>query len=176
MKPLILALFATLMLIACSEQSPVTTDTQSPAAAQPTELALALLREREGYKETVYVDGEGKAIAGLGHKLNSTELSQYPAGTEVPAATLATWEQQDTATAWNIAAEQASEIGEPRLTEGLFAVVFQLGPHWNHEHKQTWKHLKNQQWQSAAEEAQDSAWYRQTPQRVEDFQRALKGL
>ena len=109
-------------------------------------------------------------------KLTPAELSQYPAGTKVPAATLANWQQQDTEKAWNIAAKQAQQIGEPRLTEGLFAVVFQLGPHWNTVHKQTWTYLKNQQWQKAAAEAQDSAWYRQTPQRVKDFQQALNSL
>jgi lysozyme len=186
MKPIIYAVFATVLLTACAERpvkpagpsqpAPVAPPPSTVTATGPTESTLALLRKHEGYRETVYADGEGKAIAGLGHKLTPSELSRYPKGSKVPQATLDKWQRQDTEEAWRIAAQQAREVGEPRLTEGLFAVVFQLGPYWYTVHNKTWMYLNDQQWQKAAAEAQDSAWYRQTPQRVQDFQRALDSL
>jgi len=186
MNPTLLAIFATVLFTGCAEQpvapdvsterSPVVPPPSTVTVTTPSESALALLRKREGYHESVYVDEEGKAIAGLGHKLTPAELSRYPVGRKVPRETLDKWQQRDTEKAWSIAAQQASEVGEPRLTEGLFAVVFQLGQYWYRKHTKTWMYLKGQQWREAALEAQDSLWYRQTPKRVEDFQKALRAL
>ena len=58
----------------------------------------------------------------------------------------------------------------------LASVNFQLGIGWNKKHKETWKKLRRGDWEEAALEASDSKWFDQTPTRVEDFQRAIRGL
>lgn len=150
--------------------------TQSIQSGQPTEFALELLREREGYSKIVYMGANGNLTAGLGHLLTSDELNRYREGDTVPDDVLARWDREDTAEAWAAAAQQARDIAEPRLTEALFALNYQLGVFWYTDHPSTWAHLEDQNWDAAAAEAENSQWYEQTQVRVEDFQRALNDL
>jgi len=142
----------------------------------PPASALARLREREGYSERVYIGANGNLIAGYGHALTDQERARYAEGSRVDPAELARWDAEDTSEAWRVASRQAEELGEPRLTEALFAVVYQLGPNWRDIHKQTWRFLQARQWEAAAREVEDSRWFRQTPLRVRDFQEALRRL
>lgn len=148
----------------------------APYLASSRSDALALLRVREGFSDTVYIGANGKPTAGLGHVLSADERRAYAVGQRVPESVLERWEEEDTATAWRVAEKQAREIEKPELAAALFAVVYQLGEFWNTVHRNTWAYLRSGDWDRAAREAQDSGWYRQTPIRVQDFQLALRSL
>ena len=139
---------------------------------------LAHLRLREGWREEVYLDSEGKPTAGLGHLLLASERAQYKVGDKVPIAILEAWAQADTQKAYDAAQAQASTLGvnSSSFVGALTSVNFQLGTAWNTIHKKTWAYMVEGKWEKAAAEAQDSRWYSQTPVRVQDFQAALRAL
>ena len=136
------------------------------------------LKLREGWRTDVYLDTLGKPTAGMGHLLTASENQQYSVGATVPDDVLNGWAQADTQTAYNAALRQASElnISDQNFINALASVNFQLGAGWNQEFKMTWADLQVGKWQQASAEAQDSAWYKQTPVRVQDFQQAILAL
>ena len=142
---------------------------------------INLLHDEEGYRERVYKDSEGYLTAGLGHKLTGNDLKLYKLNDRVPDEILQEWEKKDTEKAWEAALSQLIELGidaesSPEFTIVLGSVNFQLGTSWYKDHKKTWSFLKAGNYKEAAEEAARSRWYRQTPDRVVTFQRAIRGL
>jgi len=139
---------------------------------------IDLLKLREGFRSDVYLDTVGKPTAGMGHLLSSEELAQYPVGTVVPDDVLNEWIQDDTVACYVAGMSQARQIGssDSRLINALSCVSFQLGAYWYNKFPHCWNALKAHNWQQAANEAQDSEWYKQTPVRVEDFQNVLYSL
>lgn len=148
--------------------------------------AKELLKIREGFDAKVYQneidDGKGgkkldKPTAGHGHVLTAKELKAHPVGSTVDKKTTDAWFKKDVAKAFAAAQRQAKEIGRPDMVSRLTSVNFQLGTDWTSEHPSTWEFMKQGDWTSAAAEAADSLWYGQTPDRVEDLQKALlKGI
>lgn len=154
-------------------------------AKETLDIARKLLHKREGQRSDVYQlripDGKGgmkldKPTAGYGHVLSKAELAKYPVGTDVPKDVQEEWFKKDSTKAWNVARQQAKELGRPDMVPALTSMVFQNGEGWNKIHKETWKKLKAGQWLEAAEEAANSLWAQQTPDRVEDFQRAIRSI
>ena len=139
---------------------------------------LALIKLREGWKTTVYLDTRGFPTAGTGHLLSVAERTQYPVGATVPDDILTAWENNDTLSAYNAAIGQANVIGlnDQRLIDGLTPVNFQLGDSFYKHFPKMWSDLLAHNWSGAADEAQDSAWYAETKVRVEDFQAVLRSL
>lgn len=138
------------------------------------------LRLREGWEEVVYLDSRQLPTVGLGHLLVGAERTQYPVGTRVPVAILEEWARQDSGGAYRAAQAQVLQLPAAAQNEtftiALASVNFQLGTAWNGEHRRTWAFMVAGQWEQAATEAADSAWQRQTPVRVADFQAALRAL
>ncbi|MFN8394278.1 MAG: peptidoglycan amidohydrolase family protein [Bacteroidia bacterium] len=136
------------------------------------------LKLREGWRTKVYLDSEGLPTVGLGHLLTASEKQKYPVGTEVPTSLLNTWANADAQKAYDAAKGQASTLGvsSESFIIALASVNFQLGTSWNTKFKKTWGYMTKGEWEKAALEAQDSAWYAQTPVRVQDFQAALRAL
>ena len=136
------------------------------------------LKEREGDREDVYKDSRGILHGGVGHKLTAAEKKKYKFGDVIDAETRDRLLRNDSIKAWNAAERQAKELGvdDPDFMIALASVNFQLGIGWNKKHKETWKKLRRGDWEEAALEASDSKWFDQTPTRVEDFQRAIRGL
>lgn len=95
---------------------------------------------------------------------------------EVTQALADKWLDSDLTAARKAAKSQFSllPIQTQELYDVLVSVNFQLGPKWNLEHKKTWAHMVAGQYFEAAEEAEHSAWFRQTPVRVKDLQAALR--
>ncbi len=139
---------------------------------------IAHLKVREGWRTKVYLDSRGLPTVGLGHLLTSSQKETYPVGTTVPDNILNGWASQDAKKAYDAASAQASTLGV--ASEGfiiaLASVNFQLGTAWNTKFKKTWTYMTQGEWEKAALECQDSAWYAQTPVRVQDFQAALRAL
>lgn len=142
----------------------------------PSRAAVQRLKQHESWRDRVYRGPNGHATVGFGHKLTPAERARHPLGTQVPPHVLAWWTQQDLQVAWCAGFRQALTLGEPRLADALFAVNHQLGVYWYRTHRETWRLLREGDWEGAAREAKDSLWFRQTPARVRDLQRALRSL
>ena len=138
-----------------------------------------LIKMREGGdREDVYKDSKGSLTAGIGHLLTAEELKLYKEGDLIPQEQRNAWFKQDSQRAIQAAQAQAEELGHtaPRFVENLTSVNFQLGTAWNLEHKNTWRLMKEGNYAGAATEAANSKWFRQTPDRVKDFQTALRNV
>jgi GH24 family phage-related lysozyme (muramidase) len=136
------------------------------------------LKLREGWRTKVYLDSRGLPTVGLGHLLSSAEKQKYPVGTSVPENLLNSWATHDAKKAYDAASDQAGTLGvaSQSFKNALASVNFQLGTAWNTKFKKTWGYMTKGEWEKAALECQDSAWYAQTPVRVQDFQAALRAL
>lgn len=139
---------------------------------------LKLIKEREGFSSKVYTDTLGKMTVGYGHLLNKQDALRYHTGEEVPEDVIDSWFFQDTLTAYHAAIAQSLMIGfdDPRLTNALASVSFQLGALWYRRFPKCWAALMANNWKEAALEAEDSAWNRETPVRVKDFTDVLRSL
>ena len=144
----------------------------------PTKEFLSHLKSREGSRNKVYLDSLGKPTVGIGHLLTNEERKKYKVGDIVPQNILDNWLEQDSNKAWEAALTQAKELGinDIKFIESLASVNFQLGINWFKEHKKTWSYLKQKDYSNAADEAANSTWFKQTPVRVKDFQKAILQL
>ena len=134
------------------------------------------LKLREGVRYRSYKDSLGYLTGGVGHLLSEEEAKLYPEGSTIPSEVVDRWLVRDIALAKKASQIQAQELLEPseKLIEALVYVNFQLGTGWYKIHKKTWKLMTQGRYEEAAIEAANSVWYRQTPVRVEDFQKALR--
>ena len=134
--------------------------------------AMAHIKLREGYENTVYRDN-GKLAVGVGHLI--TPSDNLKLGDTISDAQVMKFLEHDAAKAYNAAIAQAKEIGidDNTVIAGLTSVNFQLGSGWNKEHKDTWALMKQGDFQGAITEAADSNWNSQAPIRVKDFQGTL---
>lgn len=145
---------------------------------QVSELLRPHLQQAEGERLEVYQgqkDKEGVLTAGIGHRLTPKELKKLSKGDPVTPEQVQAWYEEDSKKAVGAAVKQSKELGveNPEFMSALASVNFQLGVNWKREHKQTWKLMKEGKFFEAAEEAANSAWNTQTPERVEAFQEAL---
>ena len=109
---------------------------------------------------------------------DNQEKNKYKIGDKVPIELLKDWFIQDSSSAYENAKIQAEHIGAENqdLVNALTAVNFQLGNAWYEKHTKTWGLLSAHKWKDAAKEAGNSVWFKQTPVRVLDFQKALLHL
>jgi GH24 family phage-related lysozyme (muramidase) len=141
----------------------------------PSAEFLHHLRSREGSKNVVYLDSVGKPTVGVGHLL--TDEDNLKEGDEISDEQIGEYLRTDASKAWNAAVEQGEELGrtDKKFVEGLASVNYQLGTGWNKIHKNTWALMRAGKWEEAADEAANSTWNEQTPVRVADFQKVLRG-
>jgi GH24 family phage-related lysozyme (muramidase) len=145
---------------------------------EPTESFLKHLKMREGFENKVYLDSLGKPTVGVGHLLTEEQNKKYKVGDIVPDNILDKWLEEDSLKAWKAALKQSEDldINDLDFIDSLASVNFQLGTNWFKIHKNTWKFLQTKKYDKAANEAQDSTWFKQTPIRVQDFQKAIRNL
>ena len=154
-------------------------------ANKPTESFLNHLTLREGFENYVYLDSLKKLTGGTGHLLTTEELLKYKSGDKIDKAVTTAWLEKDAAKAYDAAILQAREAGitDQDFIEALGSVNFQLGTGWRGKMKNAWKAIKDGKFDEAIDEIQfksgekgteKSAWFKQTPVRVEDFSTALK--
>ncbi len=137
---------------------------------------IAFIKSREGFKPVVYLDSLGLPTAGMGHLLTGPEKALYRLGDAPPASQLDAWAQADTAKAYKAARAQASQLKGTGagFVKVLTSVNFQLGIGWAKKFPKAWAFMLAGKWELAAVEVQDSAWFKQTPVRVKDFQAVLR--
>lgn len=130
-----------------------------------------LVKIREGLVLRWYKDTLGKWTAGYGHLRKAGE--EHLVVTQDLADS---WLERDLGSARKAAKSQFSQLPlqSQELYDVLVSVNFQLGTKWNTIHKATWRKMLAGDYYSAADEAENSLWFRQTPVRVRDLQRALR--
>jgi len=152
---------------------------------EPTQNFMKHLKDREGFKENVYLDTLDKPTAGTGHLLTAEENALYKVGDKISPETTNQWLKQDSSKAYSAGLAQAKELGieDQGMIEALGSVNFQLGTGWRDKFKGTWSAMQSGDFNLAASEAQfvdpsdpskgTSKWMQQTPTRVKDFTSAL---
>ncbi len=129
-----------------------------------------LIKKREGLVLRIYKDTLGKLTAGYGHLLKPGEEKLV-----ITQALADDWLSKDLTAAQNAATSQVAQLpfATEEFRETLISVNYQLGIAWYTKFPRTWSLMKEGKFDEAAWEAEDSAWAKQTPVRVRDFQRAL---
>ena len=147
---------------------------------------LEHLKEREGYKQSVYLDTLGKPTCGIGHLLTKEEQKKYPVKSLVPKKVIDEWFEADIDTALTAAKKQANVLGTDNddIVIALVSVNYQLGASWSRKFPKTWKLLCHREYDDAIQEVlyknppdeEPSSWIQQTPVRVKDFIEAIELL
>lgn len=150
------------------------------------EEAIDHLVSREGVPERVYRDSRKLLTYGMGHLVKDEQKSDFKYGQKVNKETILKQAEYDFKKALDAAQMDALMIGQrgnPVIEGALISVNHQLGTNWTKKFDKTWQYMRNGEWKKAAREvtlnsnATDlSDWLKQTPLRVEDFQRAIMTL
>ena len=135
-----------------------------------------LMALREGVKYKVYYDSLGKPTGGEGHLLLPSD--GLVVGQAIPDATVKRWFTHDGASAMDTAVTLAKQAGitSQAFLPYLASVCYQLGLKWTAEFPNTWAMIMQGRYQTAALALTTTAWGKETPQRVLDFQQALRAL
>lgn len=117
-----------------------------------------------------YLDSLGKLTGGYGHLQRKGEEKLLITKAQADA-----WFEEDVGGAEDAAIKQSLSLPfvTQDLIDKLISVNFQLGTSWNTKFKMTWKYMTEGKYMSAAREAENSLWHKQTPIRVRDLQEAL---
>jgi GH24 family phage-related lysozyme (muramidase) len=135
-----------------------------------------LMALREGRKNVVYRDSLGKPTVGIGHLVVPDDALNV--GVRITDEQVDAFFKKDSATAMSAARSQAAEAGirDSAFIPYLASVNFQLGTGWTRNFTRTWNLIVEGKYQEAAAEAAESIWAKQTPDRLRDFQDALRKL
>ena len=144
-------------------------------SADPYEDFKKHLMAREGYKTTVYRDSLGKPTVGVGHLVLPGD--NLKVGDKITDAQVQAFLDKDAKAAWNAGQSQAAESGgDTCFAIALGSVNFQLGTGWRQKFPSTWNLIKSGKYLEAADALNGTLWQKQTPVRVQDFQKALRDL
>jgi lysozyme len=152
----------------------------APAPGQQQNLVEAfkkLMIPLEGLRKDVYTDSLGKLTVGIGHLVLASDNLKL--GQLISDEQVTTLFEKDSAMALSAAQLQANQAGisDPNFVPILGSVNFQLGTHWNiTKFPQTWAMIVAGRYEDAAKALDGTAWAHQTPNRVKDFQDALRRL
>ncbi len=141
-----------------------------------------LIKKREGIKTNpkkqpvVYLDKLKKPTVGYGHLVAASD--NLKVGDVVTDKQVSDFFKVDGAKALAAAKAQAAKAGikDTNFVVYLASVNFQLGSKWTKIFKKTWKMVVDGQYADAAKALDKTAWKKQTPVRVKDFQKALLSL
>jgi GH24 family phage-related lysozyme (muramidase) len=141
------------------------------------------LRNREGLRLNTYKDSLGKNTIGIGHLITDEEEESgliygipFKKGiTEKQAEEIKNKdiEKHDKETDASLKKYGLDKTLNEFQKIAVKDASFQLGSNWLDEHKKTRKLLQEGKFKEAGEEAKNSVWYKQTPKRVDDFQRNI---
>jgi GH24 family phage-related lysozyme (muramidase) len=136
----------------------------------------ALMADREGRRNDVYLDSLGKPTVGIGHLIVAADHLKM--GDTITEAQIDDLFTQDSTDALSAARSQAADAGITDLAfiPYLASVNFQLGTLWTKTFPNTWKMILDGKYEEAAKELDGTKWVQQTPVRVRDFQGALRKL
>lgn len=133
------------------------------------------LIQKEGKRNTAYLDSLGKLTVGVGHLVLPSD--NIVLGQTISDERVEQLFKQDMTEAFNAARKQAKELGKytPEFIVALTHVNFQLGVYWNTaKFPNVYNDLKKDNVQSAINRLKQSKWYEQTPIRVTAFINAIQ--
>ncbi|MDA8518956.1 glycoside hydrolase family protein [Citrobacter sp. Igbk 16] len=119
----------------------------------------------------MYKDTEGYDTIGYGHLVLNSEREKFKAGiTPMDADLLLAWDIDRTKKD-----VQSLGLKLPKDWEDFMIImVFQLGLAGTKKFRKMIAALEKQDWKEAINQAKDSLWYRQTPNRLNDMIKELK--
>lgn len=137
-------------------------------------LARQIITQEEGVNYRVYYDNAGNLTVGIGHKV--TAADGLSLGDTISQEKVDAFFNSDIASAYSAAQSQSAELGQanPNFIANLTSVNFQLGTGWRSKFYNTWNLLVNGDVSSAIQHLYQSAWYQQTPSRVDNFVASLQ--
>lgn len=147
------------------------------------EKAKARLIQREGRVGKVYKDSRGFLTGGIGHLIRPSDGLKF--GDFISEDLIDEWFENDVRYSLDAALRQCNELNliSAEFLAALISVNFQLGPKWNLPTKnggkgftRTWQLIKEKRYTEAIQNLRKSAWFKQTPKRVEDFIQSLEYL
>lgn len=120
----------------------------------------------EGYRDTVYKDRNGLAV-GVGRNVTG----KLKEGDRITREQAQQWFAEDTDNALIAGNRIAQELGvtNQQAILGLAGAAFQLGEGGLGEFKQTKKAIQLRDWEGFKKQVYESAWAKQTPERVKAF-------
>jgi len=138
-----------------------------------------LMEAREGVRYVVYEDSLGKPTVGIGHLVLPRDSLKV--GDKVTPQQVAAFFALDGMAAWLAAGRQMAAAGisttkAPDFQVWLASVNYQLGVVWNTKFPNTWELIVDGKYDEAADALTNTAWNKETPVRVADFQKALRAL
>lgn len=138
--------------------------------------AMSHIVKREGLRTEVYKDSLGNPTVGVGHLIKPED--NLKVGDKIDKEKVKALLHKDATAAYEAAQDQMAELGikDESMLEALISVNFQLGPNWTQEFDNSWDLIKEGRYKEASTRLKSSHWYKQTPERVRDFQSALNRL
>lgn len=120
----------------------------------------------EGYRDTVYKDRNGLAV-GVGRNVTG----RLQEGDKITREQAQQWFAEDTDNALIAGNRIAKDLGvtNQQAILGLAGAAFQLGEGGLGEFKATKKAIQMRDWEGFKKQVYDSAWAKQTPERVKAF-------
>ena len=120
----------------------------------------------EGYRDTVYKDRNGLAV-GVGRNVTG----KMKEGETISREQAERWFAEDTDNAMIAGSRIAKELGvtNQQAVLGLAGAAFQLGEAGLGEFKATKKAIQMKDWDTFQKQVHNSAWAKQTPERVKAF-------
>jgi lysozyme len=142
------------------------------------------ITKNEGYRSQVYKDSLGKDTIGIGHLLTDEEKRtgkiygiDFTDGLTKDEAREILYQDYMKASKGADSVLDMYDIDKEDLTESqlnaINEMVFQLGPQGASKFKNTFNLIKQGEFEEAAKEAEDSLWFKQTPNRVRNFQKNI---
>lgn len=135
--------------------------------------SLQLIAKREGYRNDVYKDSEGHLTVGVGHLVKPGDGLHF--GDTISDEQVMAFLKHDASAAYEAAVQQAKELGmeDKNVVIGLASVNYQLGLGWRKTFDKTWAKMKSGDFEGAINNVEHARWNKQTPVRVDDFQKTL---
>jgi lysozyme len=144
---------------------------------------LTTLREElaadEGIKHEIYLDHLGYPTFGIGHLVKDDDPEHgQEVGTEVSESRVIEAFEQDVETVLSDCTKLYSDFDElPEEAQLIIAnMMFNLGYPRLSKFKGMKKGVDNRDWDTAADEMVDSAWYRQVPNRAKRLVTRMRAL
>ncbi len=125
-----------------------------------------MLIRQEGYRRTPYKCTAGKTTIGVGRNLEDVGLSDDEVNYLLNNDIHRVYKELDTF-------PFSSGLSEERYT-ALCSMLFQLGLARFKKFKKMLAALEEEDYEEAADQMLDSAWYRQTPVRAEELARIVR--
>jgi GH24 family phage-related lysozyme (muramidase) len=135
-----------------------------------------LLKLREGCRLIAYLDSKGRLTVGIGHLV--LPIDGIRLGDTITQARVDTLFQKDAASALLSAMSLCKQAGiaSQNFLPFMASVCFQLGDEWPKKFPSMWALVVKGDYAGAALDAGTTAWAKETPVRVADWQGALHAL